>query len=477
MKPNKKPAKLKKIKSINFSLWLNFSLFSVIIIVLVTLIVNFLVAGIFAEQLRSRLYAIGNKTINALEEINASNAYLINDYIKDIELSENADIYVFSAQGSVILPFEAQVENGKDLVEQIKQKLQTVDSDDALIYSSNNSINFVKSLNGESYLIISLSTAFINSAIRLTQRYLILIAFIALLIAFIISYSLAQKFSEPLNSISKTSMELAKGNYEVNFTSTEYREFAQLSDTLNYAKDEIKKSGDFQKELLANVSHDFKTPLTMIKAYASMIKEISGDDPEKREKHLQVIIDETDRLTGLVDDVLNVSKITTNIDKINKKVFNLTEFLYSIISKFDYLRETQGYTFMVDITPDLYTLADAEKIGQAIYNLLSNAVNYTGEDKTVYITLKADSISGRIKFSVRDTGKGIKKDDLLEIWDRYYRVKEAHLRPVQGTGLGLNIVKTILDKHSFDFGVTSEVGKGSTFWIDFPEISPNIKTQ
>jgi signal transduction histidine kinase len=264
---------------------------------------------------------------------------------------------------------------------------------------------------------------------------------------------------------------MAKGDYSVQFTSMEYQEIAQLSDTLNYLKDEIKKSDDFQKELLANVSHDFKTPLTMIKAYASMVKEISGNDPEKRDKHLQVIIDESDRLTGLVNDVLSASKISAGLEQLNKKVFNLTEYLYSIINKFDYLQETQGYKIIVDIDPNLYTLADEEKIGQVIYNLLSNAINYTGEDKKIYISLKDSPQDNRIKFAVRDTGKGISEDELKNIWDRYYRSTDAHLRPVKGTGLGLNIVKVILQSHAFDFGVNSKLDEGSTFYVDFPAVS------
>jgi signal transduction histidine kinase len=129
---------------------------------------------------------------------------------------------------------------------------------------------------------------------------------------------------------------------------------------------------------------------------------------------------------------------------------------------------------MVDIDADLYTCADEEKIGQVFYNILSNAVNYTGEDKTVYISLKDDVPAARIRFAVRDTGKGISKEDLPSIWNRFYRVKEEHVRPVKGTGLGLSIVKTILDKHAFDFGAESELGKGTTFWVDFPEIASEI---
>ena len=178
--------------------------------------------------------------------------------------------------------------------------------------------------------------------------------------------------------------------------------------------------------------------------------------------------------SGLVNDVLSVSKLQSNLDVINPKVFNLTELVYGIINKFGYLQETNGYSFMLDIDKDLYTRADEEKIKQVIYNLLGNAANYTGEDKTVYISLKQSMDGRRIKFSVRDTGKGIAEEDLSEIWNRYYRVKENHNRPVKGTGLGLNIVKVILKNHSFDFGVDSKINGGSTFWIDFPSVPSEI---
>ena len=198
-----------------------------------------------------------------------------------------------------------------------------------------------------------------------------------------------------------------------------------------------------------------------------MIREISGDDPEKRDKHLQVIIDESDRLTGLVNDILSTSKITSGLEQPNKKVFNLTEMLYSVINKFDYLQETLGYSIMVDVEPNLYTIADEGQIYQVIYNLVSNAINYTGADKTIYISLKFEPEEGRIKFAVRDTGKGISDEEIAHIWDRYYRSKDSHTRPVKGTGLGLNIVKVILQKHSFNFGVNTSPD-GSTFYVDFP---------
>ena len=208
----------------------------------------------------------------------------------------------------------------------------------------------------------------------------------------------------------------------------------------------------------------------MIKGYASMIKEISGNNPEKREKHAQIIIDETDRLTSLVTAVLDLSKIRSGIDSLEISAFDLSAYLSEIMEKFSYLSETKGYVFKTEIQANLKTRADKNKIGQVLYNLVGNAVNYTGEDNTVFVSLVRQG--NALRFSVRDTGKGIKKEELPDIWDRYYRSQDTHKRPVQGTGIGLSIVKTVLEKHGFTFGVESEIGKGSTFYVLFPIFRP-----
>ena len=245
-----------------------------------------------------------------------------------------------------------------------------------------------------------------------------------------------------------------------------YKEIVELSESLNYAEHELSNADQMQKELIANVSHDFKTPLTMIKAYASMIQDFSGEDPEKRNKHAQVIIDEADRLAALVNDMLDLSKIRAGLEALKTSLFNLSDYLRMVVSRFDYLTETAGYRFVTDIADDLYVEADKDKIGQVLYNLIGNAVNYTGEDKTVTVRLYGEN--GIVHFTVTDTGKGISPEEIDTIWERYYRSRETHKRPVKGTGLGLSIVKTILTKHRFAFGVRSEVGKGSTFYVDFP---------
>ena len=201
-----------------------------------------------------------------------------------------------------------------------------------------------------------------------------------------------------------------------------------------------------------------------------MIMEISGDIPQKRNKHAQVIVDEADRLASLVSDVLDLSKIRAGIGDFKTEKVDMSQKIGEILDRFAYLKETQGYSFALEAEEGLITRADEGKIEQAIYNLIGNAVNYTGEDKKVYIRLKQTGAEA-FRLEVQDTGKGIKPEEIAEIWDRYYRSTETHKRPVQGTGLGLSIVKTVLQLHGFAFGVESEVGKGSTFYVEFPLVN------
>ena len=478
---------LKRLRSLNLTLWKNFCFLAFFIILFVGIICYLIVQGTISSFTQDKIRKVGVSVSGMLEQTPDDNvqAYLLVDEYIELEAFENnVNIAVLTIDGDIVVPIEQRLSDSerefwKNVHDGIVDRITDFDGKSLQyvtgnVYTYAELTSFASSPGAPNYLVVRYSVDLANNALNFIQRSMLVLGILVILIALLVAYSMAKKISDPLKGLTATANKMAKGNYDVKFASAEYEEIAHLSDALNYACADIKKTDGFQKELLANVSHDLKTPLTMIKAYASMIKEISGDNPEKRNQHLQVIIDESDRLAELVNDVLNMSKISSDINQINKKVFNLTDFLYGIMQKFEYLHEMQGYEFEVDIDPDLYTCADEGKIGQVLYNLISNAVNYTGEDKKVFVSLKYIKDENRIRFTVRDTGKGISKEDLPSIWNRYYRVKETHARPVKGTGLGLPIVKTILEKHAFDFGADSELGKGSVFWVDFPEVPAEV---
>ena len=196
-----------------------------------------------------------------------------------------------------------------------------------------------------------------------------------------------------------------------------------------------------------------------------MIRDLSGNNPEKREKHLGVIIDETDRLTLLVNDILNLSKLQSGNVELDRKVINFSSLLRDIVSRFSMLDETK---IELNCDEDIHINADSKQLGQAVYNLIINAINYSGVD-TVTVNLYGVGLSN-VRFEVSDKGVGISADQLPYIWDRYYKVNrsENYKRAVKGTGLGLSIVKSVFECHGFRYGVESEEGSGTTFWFECP---------
>ncbi|MBQ8323033.1 MAG: hypothetical protein IJX91_03620 [Clostridia bacterium] len=470
--------------SIYFLLWAVFAAFSLLIVLLFGFMERVLITQTYKQEAAIELNEkgdriermIGNAFENGLPpEYRGS----LSTYIRTLSSANGVDIFILSAEGEVIAPQVPTIGGDDEMAglfdfgDRIRVLLAALEEKQSstVIYEGEGEYVYgaeMRVYGQDMYLYVSKSLDLMVAASEQMGSRMVVVAIFIFILAFAVSSAVSGWLARPITEMTKKAELLARGDFAVDFHGNDYgQEMVALADTLNYARDELSKTDRMQKELIANVSHDFKTPLTMIKAYASMIVEISGDVPEKRNKHAQVIIDEADRLASLVGDMLELSKMQSGIAELKNETFDMSAYLHEIIGRFDYLKETQGYTFEVDVEDGLYTAGDELKLGQVLYNLIGNAVNYTGEDKQVRISLKRTG-ERIFRFAVTDTGAGIKPEELPTIWDRYYRSSDAHKRPVKGTGLGLSIVKTVLERHCFVFGVNSEVGKGSTFYVDFP---------
>lgn len=324
----------------------------------------------------------------------------------------------------------------------------------------------------EAYIIICNYLQPIGTTVSIFVRQFFFVGIIIMVLTVFMSMLFANKVSEPIIRINKAAKELPQGKFNVEISSHDYDEIKQLSETLTSASKEIAKSDDLRRELMANISHDLRTPLTMIKAYAEMIRDISGDNPEKRERHLKVIIDETDRLSSLVTDILDLSKLQAGVTEMNLETFNFSERLSGVVSRFDIMKE-DGIIVDLHADENIIITADITKLEQVVYNLINNAVTYVGGDNTVIVRLFRKD-GGIIRFEVEDHGEGISAENLPYIWDRYYKVSErngTHKRPKMGSGIGLAIVKSVLEQHGFAYGAQSQEGVGSTFWFEAPEYS------
>ncbi len=330
-----------------------------------------------------------------------------------------------------------------------------------------NNKTLVKALkyNDKVYIFLNSSIQPLDASIRLLKSQFLYISLIILSVSLIIGYFISRLISKPIVDISKEARKLADGNFNVKFsTDSKIDEIAELASTLDLAKNELSKTDELRRDLLANVGHDLKTPLTMIKAYAEMIKDFENMSVQKRNENLNIIIEETDRLNVLVSDILDLSKLQANTYELKIEEFDLDKLIRDVIKRYYILIDSEGYEFIYENEESIMVMGDKKRIEQVVYNLINNAINYTGDDKKVYIELVNDKKKVTVK--IRDTGKGIKKEDIKYIWNKYYHNEKKHKRNAYGTGLGLSIVKTILDSHNYKYGVDSKINKGTTFYFE-----------
>lgn len=329
---------------------------------------------------------------------------------------------------------------------------------------NNNTLVLAENLGNNTYIFISTSLVPLDSSVTILKSQFIVVAIIVLLIAIIISYFISRKLSNPIIKLNQAAKKIGKKEYDINLPLDDTpREIVELSETLNDAVRELESNDKLRTELMANVGHDLKTPLTMIKAYAYAIKDLNSDNKEKREADLNIIIEEVDRLSLLVEDILELSKIEAGAYPMQMERFNISKMIKNILRRYDIL-EKEGYQFIFDCKKEAFVTGDVKRLEQVVYNLINNAVNYTGDDKK--ITIRQTNKKETVLIEVIDTGKGIDKKEIDLIWDKYYQINKNHKRNKFGTGLGLSIVKQILENHHCKYGVLSEKKKGTTFYFE-----------
>ncbi len=386
---------------------------------------------------------LGNAEL--LENNIGSFSYLYND------LHNNFGIFMFSLKNELN-------NSGEQYITKIHQN-EHFNSREILVCTDIQSASSDEPL----YLFVESSVAPIDSTVNIIREQLIYITIILFELAFIVTMYISKRLSRPIVEITNTAKKFGAGDYSVEFKASGYREIEELSRVLDNAKNEIQKVSELRKDLIANISHDLRTPLTMVKAYAEMIRDLSGDNPQKRNEHIQIIIDEADRLSNLVNNILELSKLESGNMELELSDFSVHDKIRDVLTRYTLLIENEGYDIQFIEDEDRIIRADIEKLDQVMYNFINNAVNYCGDDKRIRI--KQVNKPDCVRIEIIDNGKGISKELLPLIFDRYYR-DAKYKRDVIGTGLGLSICKEILKKHGFAFGVQSEEGKGSTFWFE-----------
>ncbi len=466
-------------KSIGFKLWIYFTAFAAVILAVLWLLQTVFLQSLYNSMQKRQISKIAEEiyraenTEYAIDTLAEDNSILILLTDADGSIIYSADEYSPSYRpdvhehGGGQNPYRAgetqnwQEQEYRRLPEHYGDFIERLGSDDSVCYTiergGGGTLVYGRRLADGNILYINTSLGAVGSAVAILRVQLCAVTFLALLIGLFIAVWIAKRFSKPVSELSEQSLKMANGDFDLKFNKGFCSETDELASSLEYAAGKIAETDKLRRELLANVSHDLRTPLTMIKGYAELIRDLDGSADAGNDA--EIIVRESDRLSLLVNDILDYSKLQSGAVSFELESIDLSALAEKTAEQFSEICRSDGVEIITEIEPQKYVTADARRLEQVLYNLISNAVAHVGDDKRVYVSVSEKD--GSVRTEIRDNGGGISAEDLPHIWDKYFTSKKRG-----ANGLGLSIVKEILTAHNARFGVQSEEGKGSVFWFE-----------
>lgn len=306
------------------------------------------------------------------------------------------------------------------------------------------------------------SLADLDAASRLLYRQLWIVTAVMVLLSVLLAAFLSHLLSRPIRAVTQAAHDIAAGKTDVLLPVKSKDEIGQLTEALNHLSVEIGQTESLRQELIANVSHELRAPLAVIKGYAETVRDVTWPSEEKRTEQLNIISDEASRLTRVVKDILDYSRLQAGVEMIQVTSFPVCPIMEDLKKHVDPDAKTHRITIRTECS-DLTAFFDRDRFVQVIYNLLGNAMNHAEPESEVCI--RALEKQGVCRIEVENKGETIPPDMLPRIWERYFRADQVSTGKALGTGLGLSIVKSICDRHGVRYGAESTDGR-TVFWFE-----------
>jgi signal transduction histidine kinase len=299
--------------------------------------------------------------------------------------------------------------------------------------------------------------------------YLLLAGFGAFIISVFLALLIARSISKPLQSIAGAAEEIAGGNYDLELPIATLDELRSLATSFSHMVQEVKASRQRERDFLANVSHELKTPLTSIQGFSQAILDGTAEEEAERKHAASIIIEEAGRMARLVEELLELARFDAGQIEIARREVNLADVLEECAKRFAFQAEEAGIELEMDVPALPPVLGDEDRLTQVFTNLLDNAIKHTPSGGKVKVIAKGVN-QKNVKVAVTDTGSGIPPEDLPRIFERFYQVDKS--RAGSGVGLGLAIAKEIIEAHGGSISVESVVGLGTKFTVSLPTRAP-----
>ena len=325
----------------------------------------------------------------------------------------------------------------------------------------------------------------IQESVAVSNRFLLFIGVMVLVLSIIALCFFTKKLTNPIMELADISNKMAALDFETKYTSGGQNEIGLLGENFNRMSEKLERTiselktanNHLQKdieqkeklekmrnEFLGNVSHELKTPIALIQGYAEGLKEEVNEDAESREYYCDVIIDEAQKMNHMVRNLLTLNQMEFGTEEIEFTRVNLTEVISNVLQSMEIVAQQKNAKIIFNDQIDIYVWADEYKVEQVVRNYISNAFNHLDGDNIIEVRMI--SLDGKVRVSVFNTGKSISEEDILRIWDKFYKVDKAHTREYGGNGLGLSIVKAIMESFRQQYGVNN-YENGVEFWCEF----------
>lgn len=334
------------------------------------------------------------------------------------------------------------------------------------------------------YVYISSNFDSIQESVNISNKFLAYIGIGAVIIGFILMLIISRSFSKPILDLAAIAKRMSNLEFDAHYEVKTRDEIAQLGENMNFLSDKLEKTigelkkantelekdiehkiqiDEMRKEFLSNVSHELKTPIALIQGYAEGLRDNINDDEESKEYYLEVIMDEANKMNNMVKKLLDLNHIEFGDNPVNIERFDIVELINGVLASVSILLEQKNAKVIFDNTKSIYVWADEYMIEEVITNYISNALNHLDGEKIIKITFA--SIGDVVRIAVFNTGEPIPQEELDNIWVKFYKVDKARTREYGGSGVGLSIVKAIMDSHNRRYGVKNHTD-GVEFWFE-----------
>ncbi len=347
-----------------------------------------------------------------------------------------------------------------------------------------NYVELVGGINGDYWIYLRTNYQAIEESASISNSFLLWVGILAIFICVIIMVFISGQYTKPIVRLTKIARRMEELDFDVKYVGDNKDEVGilghsmnSLSDKLEHTMSDLKTANnelkhdlkkrseqeEMRKEFLANVSHELKTPIALIQGYAEGLLDNVNDDSESREFYCEVIIDEAEKMNNMVKKLLSLNQLEFGNEKVQLECFCINDIIDSVLSSQDIKFKQNGINVMFEPEEKFYVWADEYMTEEVVTNYVSNAINHADDEKAIEI--KLTDCDGRIRVSVFNTGKKIPDEDIDKIWTKFYKVDKARTREYGGNGIGLSIVKAIVDAHNQQCGVIN-YDNGVEFWFE-----------